>query len=86
MVLENIIGEKFMIPWKNIHPCVWAMNNRKRYRPIAIWSHLYQLWWFFEPGQYYFKDPKSTATAATGKFCWSAQEKPYAQPTESEGT
>ena len=20
MVLENIIGEKFMIPWKNIHP------------------------------------------------------------------
>ena len=22
MVLENIIGEKFMIPWKNIHPWI----------------------------------------------------------------
>ena len=28
MVLENIIGEKFMIPWKNIHPCVILHQNK----------------------------------------------------------
>ena len=26
MVLENLIGEKFMIPCKNIHPCQYGIN------------------------------------------------------------
>ena len=30
MVLENIIGEKFMIPWKNIHPWLYAKAKTRR--------------------------------------------------------
>ena len=44
MVLENIIGEKFMIPWKNIHPCyccLGPLRNKIHKALPLLFTYLY---------------------------------------------
>ena len=36
MVLEKLVGEKFMIPCKNIHPCICVQNPEQNYMRCHI--------------------------------------------------